>query len=193
MTEPLAERPHRTVRKQQSILWRPLIWGGLIALAFWVGAHWRDVAQFGQQVFGEASSSESRPASSQAEPVAPSSGGSPSETTALTTNQTPSPAGALVPQAPIERPPGAFTDAETRTIELFRSASPSVVNIDALEQRVDRFSMRVFEVPRGSGSGIVWDERGHIVTNYHVVSDRRGRPLRARVTLHDQSVWDERR
>eukprot|EP00957_Ditylum_brightwellii_P204477 15339454-Ditylum_brightwellii.AAC.1 len=25
------------------------------------------------------------------------------------------------------------------------------------------------DVPLGSGSGIVWDEKGHIVTNYHVV------------------------
>jgi S1-C subfamily serine protease len=26
-------------------------------------------------------------------------------------------------------------------------------------------------VPRGSGSGLVWDEQGHIITNYHVIED----------------------
>ena len=27
----------------------------------------------------------------------------------------------------------------------------------------------VMEVPRGSGSGFVWDRDGHIVTNFHVI------------------------
>ena len=25
------------------------------------------------------------------------------------------------------------------------------------------------DVPQGTGSGFVWDDRGHIVTNYHVI------------------------
>jgi S1-C subfamily serine protease len=29
--------------------------------------------------------------------------------------------------------------------------------------------MNVFEIPQGSGSGFVWDKKGHIVTNYHVI------------------------
>ncbi|XP_026438030.1 protease Do-like 8, chloroplastic [Papaver somniferum] len=29
----------------------------------------------------------------------------------------------------------------------------------------------VVEVPEGNGSGVIWDEQGHIVTNYHVVGN----------------------
>ena len=38
-------------------------------------------------------------------------------------------------------------------------------------ERVDYWSRNVFEVPAGSGSGFVWDDRGHVVTNFHVVQD----------------------
>lgn len=31
------------------------------------------------------------------------------------------------------------------------------------------FTLDVFEVPQGSGSGFVWDRDGNIVTNYHVI------------------------
>jgi S1-C subfamily serine protease len=39
----------------------------------------------------------------------------------------------------------------------------------------------VFEVPAGSGSGFVWDDRGHVVTNFHVVQDADS----AKVTIGD--------
>lgn len=29
-----------------------------------------------------------------------------------------------------------------------------------------------WQVPEGNGSGVVWDEQGHIVTNYHGKSPR---------------------
>ena len=35
--------------------------------------------------------------------------------------------------------------------------------------RIDAFSMNILEVPAGTGSGFVWDNLGHIVTNYHVI------------------------
>src|SRR5205823_4976602 len=41
------------------------------------------------------------------------------------------------------------------------------------------------QIPEGAGSGIVWDKKGHIVTNYHVV---RGAEA-AKVTLADNSTW----
>jgi S1-C subfamily serine protease len=63
-------------------------------------------------------------------------------------------------------------DAEERqTIELFKDASRSVAFITTQVERVDYWSRNVFEVPAGSGSGFVWDERGHVVTNFHVVQD----------------------
>jgi S1-C subfamily serine protease len=49
----------------------------------------------------------------------------------------------------------------------------------------DFFRMRAMEVPRGTGSGFLWDDRGHIVTNYHVIQGA----TRAEVTLADQSTW----
>lgn len=33
----------------------------------------------------------------------------------------------------------------------------------------DRFGHNTLEVPQGTGSGFVWDDAGHIVTNFHVV------------------------
>jgi S1-C subfamily serine protease len=58
---------------------------------------------------------------------------------------------------------------ERSTIALFHKASKSVVFITTTARQVDFWTRNVFEVPQGSGSGFVWDESGHIVTNYHVV------------------------
>jgi S1-C subfamily serine protease len=64
---------------------------------------------------------------------------------------------------------GNLADDELATIDLFEMAQPSVVFIATAGQAVDPFTRNVFAVPRGTGSGFVWDERGHIVTNYHVL------------------------
>lgn len=58
---------------------------------------------------------------------------------------------------------------EKATISLFESTSPSVVHIETTELRRQLFSRRVSETPQGTGSGFVWDARGYIVTNFHVV------------------------
>ncbi len=50
--------------------------------------------------------------------------------------------------------------------------------------QVDYWTRNVFEVPAGSGSGFVWDDRGHVVTNFHVVQDE-DRPDSAKVTIGD--------
>jgi S1-C subfamily serine protease len=86
-----------------------------------------------------------------------------------------------VPRAVTAR--GELADEEKSTIELFRRASPSVVFINTRTLATDFFRMRALEVPLGSGSGFVWDDRGYIVTNYHVVKDA----LHATVTLSDGS------
>ncbi len=57
---------------------------------------------------------------------------------------------------------------EKNTISIFKSASPKVVYV----HRINRFQTpfaEQFEVSSGTGSGIVWDKKGHIITNYHVV------------------------
>jgi S1-C subfamily serine protease len=82
-------------------------------------------------------------------------------------------------------PRGALGADEQANIELFRKASPSVVHITTLETQRDLFSMNVEQVPLGTGTGFVWDERGHIVTNFHVIQGGSA----ARVTLADQSSY----
>ena len=79
-------------------------------------------------------------------------------------------------------PRGPFTAEENATIETFRRASPSVVYITTLDRVVNPFTMNVREVPRGTGSGFLWDDQGHVVTNFHVVAGARG----AQVRLSDQ-------
>ncbi|MBL8325947.1 MAG: trypsin-like peptidase domain-containing protein [Rubrivivax sp.] len=83
-------------------------------------------------------------------------------------------------------PRGPLEPDERALIELFRKASPSVVHITSLGTQRDFFSMNVQRVPRGTGTGFVWDERGHIVTNFHVIQEASA----ARVTLADQSTHD---
>ena len=79
-----------------------------------------------------------------------------------------------------------LNSSEIATINLFEEAAPSVCFITTSNLRQDFYSMDVTEIPRGNGSGFVWDKEGHIVTNFHVI---RGAD-RARVTLADQSTYE---
>jgi S1-C subfamily serine protease len=82
-------------------------------------------------------------------------------------------------------PRGDLAEEEKATIELFRQASKSVVYITAIALRRDAFSLNVYEIPEGTGSGFMWDEEGHIVTNYHVIRTANG----CQVTLADNSTY----
>lgn len=62
-----------------------------------------------------------------------------------------------------------YTPEELHTIRLFENASPSVCYINTTRLQRDFFSFDVSEVPSGTGSGFIWDEEGHIITNYHVI------------------------
>lgn len=66
-------------------------------------------------------------------------------------------------------PRGDLGSDERATIDLFRNARESVVFISTRQRVADFWTRNVYSVPRGSGSGLVWDEAGHIVTNYHVI------------------------
>ena len=79
-----------------------------------------------------------------------------------------------------------LTAAERTVTALFEEAGPSVVHITSIALRRDFFRLNVMEIPRGTGSGFMWDEAGHVVTNFHVI--RGGN--RAEVTLADQSTWE---
>lgn len=76
---------------------------------------------------------------------------------------------------------GDLAADEKATIELFEAAKHSVVYITTSQQVMDFWTRNIFNVPRGTGSGFVWDEKGHIVTNYHVIAGA----SEARVRLAD--------
>jgi S1-C subfamily serine protease len=65
-------------------------------------------------------------------------------------------------------PAAALLPEEQNTIDVFRRASPSVVFVTnvALGRNV---YMDEFAIPQGAGSGFVWDDKGRVVTNFHVV------------------------
>ena len=72
------------------------------------------------------------------------------------------------PEAPrIVTPAGKLSDWEKSTIELFLAASPSVVSITTEQLQLNPFIGA--EVAQGAGSGFVWDESGHVVTNFRVI------------------------
>lgn len=83
-------------------------------------------------------------------------------------------------------PAGSLAADEKSTIDLFKKISPSVVYITTLTQRMNLWTRNVTEVPQGTGSGFIWDDAGHIVTNFHVVKGASG----AKVTLNDHTTYD---
>lgn len=85
-------------------------------------------------------------------------------------------------------PRAALSDEEQSTIQIFKQTNPSVVFINTVSQQMDVFTGDVREVPLGTGSGFLWDNAGHIVTNFHVVTNSSG----AQVTLSDHKSYPAR-
>ncbi|HIF41862.1 MAG TPA: trypsin-like serine protease [Planctomycetes bacterium] len=77
---------------------------------------------------------------------------------------------------------------EGSRVNLFQSASPSVVHVRWAGTEYSPLEEAATEKTNltGSGSGVVWNDKGYIVTNMHVVDTRAG----AVVTLSDGSVWE---
>lgn len=104
----------------------------------------------------------------------------------------PSQDGVLDPAAtrrPVARR-GDLDPRELATIEMFKNTSPSVVFVTRLATSFNTWTMNPVEVPEGSGTGFVWNEKGYVVTNYHVVGDDRRSP-EWRVALGDRA-WEAR-
>ncbi len=78
----------------------------------------------------------------------------------------PGPAAASLPAA--ARPD--LAESERTTIAHFEATRASVVSITTAGRVFDPWTQRSQDVPRGTGSGFVWDEAGHIVTNDHVIA-----------------------
>jgi S1-C subfamily serine protease len=72
-----------------------------------------------------------------------------------------------VPRTVAER--GPLDAAESATIRLFEQVRKSVAYISTTELVRDVWTRNVFSVPRGTGSGFLWDDAGHVVTNFHVL------------------------
>jgi S1-C subfamily serine protease len=58
--------------------------------------------------------------------------------------------------------PGQLNDDERATVELFHRAAPSVVFITSLAVRRSAFRFNLMQIPRGTGSGVIWDSAGHV-------------------------------
>jgi S1-C subfamily serine protease len=67
--------------------------------------------------------------------------------------------------------PDKASDCPDHHIELFEHARDSVVFITTKAQVRDYWTRNVFTVPRGAGSGFIWDAAGHVITNYHVIEN----------------------
>lgn len=65
---------------------------------------------------------------------------------------------------------GDLAADEAATIALFEAARGSVVFITTAERTRNPWARDGEEKPRGAGSGFVWDDQGHVVTNAHVIA-----------------------
>jgi S1-C subfamily serine protease len=78
-----------------------------------------------------------------------------------------------VPASPKAQVPAKaqLTEDERNTIEIVRKTKNSVVFITNLQYVRNFFYSSDQPVPQGSGSGFVWDDQGHLVTNFHVIEE----------------------
>ena len=89
-------------------------------------------------------------------------------------------------------PRGPFDTQESETISLFEQTAPSVVFINTRSVREQQFGFFVRpSLQEGTGSGFIWDERGHVVTNFHVVADAaQSERAEIQVVLNDGTAYD---
>lgn len=94
---------------------------------------------------------------------------------------------AELPQPRAVTPRGPLLASEQAQISLFENVAPSVAYITT--EHLQRTSLFTAAVAQGAGSGFIWDNQGHVVTNHHVVAGARrvtvqldaGKPINAKV------------
>ena len=99
----------------------------------------------------------------------------------------------VVPRKPLDA-------QEASRVRIFKASKPSVVYIASATQRyvlLNQETGNTVAIPPGTGTGFVWDDQGHVVTNYHVVMvDVGGAPLNEaedlEVTLADGKTYRAR-
>src|SRR5204862_5385016 len=82
-------------------------------------------------------------------------------------------------------PAGKLSDIENSQIALYKKVSPSVVNVTNVAVFRDRFTLNLQRIPRGIGSGFIWNQDGNVVTNHHVVEGADA----LTVTLSDHTTY----
>jgi len=79
------------------------------------------------------------------------------------------------------KPRGPLDPREAARAKIFKTIKPSVVYITSATRRIGIVNLAtgdVFAIPPGTGTGFVWDDLGHVVTNHHVIEvDVSGKPL----------------
>lgn len=80
--------------------------------------------------------------------------------------------------------PGDLTDDELNNIQIYDRANKAVVYVTTVTTQYTWFYQAVQQ--EGTGSGVIIDQLGHVITNYHVINGAD----RIRITLADGSVQD---
>jgi S1-C subfamily serine protease len=83
---------------------------------------------------------------------------------------------------------GDLAEDEKTNIKIYKESSKSVVHITSLQLEQSFLNLNVQAVPRGTGSGFIWDQDGRIVTNNHVIADTEAWT----VSLWDRSTYKAR-
>jgi S1-C subfamily serine protease len=87
-------------------------------------------------------------------------------------------------------PPAPLSAEERNIIQRFKQTRSSVVFVSAILKNRDPKTHDITKIPTGSGTGFVWDEWGHIVTNHHVISVEQGGQLLTDVEEVEVTVSD---
>ncbi|TAL30173.1 MAG: Do family serine endopeptidase [Spirochaetes bacterium] len=102
----------------------------------------------------------------------------------------------FIPASAADKNDQALKKFNDQIIEITKKAVPMVVNISALKEaphndvyeydnqgrQEKKFPFKPPVEPRASGSGVIVDKRGYIITNYHVIKDTRA----IKITLSDR-------
>ncbi len=151
--------------KANTILFRIMLWGILLVGGFMLGSSWKSEKATADTTLHETTIGEESEES---------------ENQTTTFNAQPN------PMAEVLEGRSDLNPNEIATIQLFENAAPSVVYITTTDVRRDFWTRNVMEIPSGTGSGFMWDDKGHIITNYHVIQ----KAHKATVTLSDRSTWE---
>ncbi len=79
-----------------------------------------------------------------------------------------------------------LTPDEQNNISVFSKTNKSVVYVTNSRIKRDFFTLNIYEIPAGAGTGFVWNQSGLIVTNFHVIEGA----SKISITLWDQSTWN---